>query len=57
MKVKFEQITDGGPVTFVGDISPEEVSFLVEYALTDLVRKGLVPNGVTTMPVGSVTIN
>jgi hypothetical protein len=46
MKVKFEQVTEDGPVTFAGEITPEEVSFLVEYALVDLVRKGLIPDTV-----------
>jgi hypothetical protein len=50
MRIDFTQETDGGPVTFTGDMSPDEVTFLCEYALTDLIKKGLVPVSVTRDP-------
>jgi hypothetical protein len=35
--------TDNGAVEFDGEFSPEEVQFLLEYALNSLIQKGLVP--------------
>ena len=50
MRIEFNQDTDSGPVSFKGELSIDEVTFLVEYALTDLVKKGLVPVSVTKDP-------
>ena len=50
MRVSFEQETDSGPVSFKGELTVDEVTFLVEYALTDLVKKGLVPLSVSRDP-------
>ena len=47
MRVNFSQKTDSGPVTFDGEFNTEEVGFLVEYAVTDLAKKGLVPISVS----------
>ena len=50
MKIDFSQEVDSGPVTFKGDLSVDEVTFLCEYALTDLIKKGLVPLAVNRDP-------
>ena len=50
MKIDFSQEVDGGPVSFNGELNPDEVTFLVEYALTDLIKKGLVPLSVSRDP-------
>ena len=50
MKIDFKQDTDSGPVSFTGDLSIDEVTFLCEYALTDLIKKGLVPIAVSRDP-------
>lgn len=33
----------GGTVTFSGEFSDEEIDFLIEYALTELLEKGIIP--------------
>jgi hypothetical protein len=56
--------TPEGSVEFEGEFSPEEVSFLMEFALTALVRQGLLPLVVknkeemsSVIPVASEAIN
>jgi len=43
MEVNFKQDTASGPIEFRGSLTDIEVEFLVEYAITDLVSKGLMP--------------
>lgn len=43
MKLKFEAETEDGPVAFQGSLDREEVEFLLQYALIDLIRKGVIP--------------
>lgn len=50
MRVDFSQETESGPVHFSGKLSKDEVTFLCEYALTDLIKKGLVPIAVNRDP-------
>lgn len=50
MKIDFKQETESGPVSFTGELTIDEVTFLVEYAITDLVKKGLIPLSVSKDP-------
>ena len=50
MKVDFQQETESGPIEFKGELSQDEVMFLIEYALVDLIKKGLVPVAVSRDP-------
>ena len=50
MKVDFSHETESGPVTFIGNLNEDEVNFLIEYAITDLVRKGVLPFAVNRDP-------
>ena len=43
MKLKFNATTDEGPVVFEGEMSPEEVSALLEFAVIELLRRGYMP--------------
>jgi len=43
MEVNFKQETESGPIEFRGTLSDVEVEFLIEYAIVDLTRKGLMP--------------
>ena len=43
MEVNFKQETESGPIEFRGTLSDVEVDFLIEYAIIDLTRKGLMP--------------
>lgn len=50
MKVDFSQETESGPVSFKGELNEDEVSFLIQYAVLDLVKKGLMPMAVSKDP-------
>lgn len=50
MRVDFTHETASGPAHFIGDLSEDEVSFLLEYAITDLVRRGVMPFSVSKDP-------
>ncbi|MCI0557717.1 MAG: hypothetical protein MN733_04425 [Nitrososphaera sp.] len=43
MKLKFNATTDEGPVAFEGEMSPEEVNALLEFAVVELLRRGYMP--------------
>lgn len=43
MKVKTIVETDDGAFEFSAELSPQQHAFLLEYAIRDLIRKGLMP--------------
>jgi hypothetical protein len=44
--IDFEETTPRGVVKFNGELTPEEVSFLLRYALLTLLSRGMLPNAV-----------
>ena len=56
MKVNFSQLTPSGPVKFTGDLTDDEVMWLVEYAVLDLIRRGVVNFPIRQEPIESTTL-
>ena len=54
MKITAVVEKEGGLYQFTADLTAQQHQFLIEYALRDLVTRGLVPFDAVDMPDGSV---
>lgn len=57
MLIDFEEQTETGEVKFFGELSKEEVDYLLRYALLSLLQRGMLPNMVVSEHTTSETVN